>query len=70
MKEICLKVSGMHCTGCASRIENAIKNIEGVKSVTANYETGEVFLKMEKDVQEQVEERLNDIGFPVLEENS
>ena len=31
MKDIKLKIAGMHCTGCSSRLEKSVKNIEGVE---------------------------------------
>ena len=31
MKEINLKVEGMMCTGCENRIQNAVKNMNGIK---------------------------------------
>ena len=31
MKEINLKVEGMMCIGCENRIQNAVKNMNGIK---------------------------------------
>ena len=39
MKEINLKVEGMMCTGCENRIQNAVKNMNGIKSVKADHTT-------------------------------
>ena len=37
MKETELNVKGMACEGCENRIKNALKNVEGVESVTADH---------------------------------
>ena len=39
MKEIFLNVKGMMCEGCENRVKTVIKNIEGVKEVSANNDT-------------------------------
>ena len=33
-------VSGMHCDGCSSAITEALSNVDGVDSATADHETG------------------------------
>ena len=30
MKEIKLKIEGMHCAGCSTRLESELNNLEGV----------------------------------------
>ena len=47
MKEINLKVEGMMCTGCENRIQNAVKNMNGIKSVKADHTTGIVKIEAE-----------------------
>lgn len=37
-----IKIDGMQCSHCASRVENALKNIKGVKSVKVDLSTGNV----------------------------
>ena len=39
MKKISIEISGMHCTGCALKIEKGISEIKGVKSASVNYAT-------------------------------
>src|SRR3989339_1599461 len=39
MKTQQFKISGMHCASCALVIENALKKVDGVKSVNVNYGT-------------------------------
>lgn len=35
-----LKITGMTCGGCEGAVKMAAKSVNGVKSVTASYETG------------------------------
>ena len=52
MKEINLKVEGMMCTGCENRIQNAVKNMNGIKSVKADHTTGTVKIEAEDGIEE------------------
>ena len=38
MKEIKLKIEGMHCTGCSSRLEKVLNNTDGVESAAVSFE--------------------------------
>lgn len=68
MKEITIKIEGMVCTGCENRVQNAIKTIEGVESVIANYTKGTVIVKAREEVTENIiKEKIEDIGFEVKE---
>ena len=42
MKKINLKIKGMMCGGCENRVKNAVGNIEGIESVTADHVSGNV----------------------------
>ncbi len=68
MKEIELKVEGMHCKGCENRIKNALGTINEVKNVEANHENGKVkvFLKKEIDIN-QIKEKIENLDFKVAE---
>ncbi|HIR59808.1 MAG TPA: heavy-metal-associated domain-containing protein [Candidatus Onthousia excrementipullorum] len=62
-------VSNMHCTGCENRIKNSLKMIKGVKSVLADYNTGEVIVELKNEkVSEKIKELLNNLEFPVTSE--
>ena len=62
-------VSNMHCTGCENRIKNSLKMIKGVKGVLADYNTGEVIVELKNEkVSEKIEELLNNLDFPVTNE--
>lgn len=66
MKEIILKVEGMACTGCENRIQNSLKNKEGIKEVVANHKEGTVKIVAEKINLEEIKEQIENIGFTVL----
>lgn len=64
MKEINLKVKGMHCEGCENRIKNSLNTIEGVEEVIANHIDGTVLIKTNKEVDiEDIKEKIEDLGF-------
>lgn len=70
MKETILIVNGMMCGGCENRVKNAIKNIEGVENVTADYNTGKVIVISNNEVSEEIiKETLEDIGYEVVRED-
>ena len=65
-----IRISGMSCTGCENRVENILKNIENVKSVNANYNTGIVEIEANniKDLDiDMIKETLEDLGYDILE---
>ncbi|RDI72612.1 heavy-metal-associated domain-containing protein [Halopelagius longus] len=45
-----IDVSGMSCNGCERNVENALKNIDGVRRVEADHEAGTVEIVVEDDV--------------------
>lgn len=66
MKEIIIKVEGMVCNGCENRVQNVVKQIDGVENVVASYKTGTVTITLSKDVSKEViKEKIEDIGFEV-----
>lgn len=70
MKEIIIKVQGMVCNGCENRVQNALKNIDGVENVVADHTTGTVTITSNNEISEDVlEEKIEDLGFEVVKEN-
>ena len=65
MNEIILKVEGMMCEGCENRIQNSLRNIEGIEKVIANHKEGIVTVVGENVDIVKVKERIEDIGFVV-----
>lgn len=68
MDEIILKVEGMHCSGCENRVKSALSQIDGIESVEASHEDGEVVITVSHEVNmAQVREAIEDLGFEVKE---
>lgn len=64
MKEINLKVKGMHCEGCENRIKNSLGTIDGVDEVIASHIDGTVLIKTNKKIDlKDIKERIEDLGF-------
>ncbi|MFN3603356.1 MAG: heavy metal translocating P-type ATPase [Leptonema sp. (in: bacteria)] len=60
-----LSVSGMYCTGCASRIENVLKKVDGIREVKVNFavSTAIVEYNPKKINLSQVQERIKKLGY-------
>ncbi len=63
--ESTLKVLGMTCDGCSSRIEKVLSRMDGIHEVKASWENDTVFVKYEesKVTVSAIEEKLKGIGF-------
>lgn len=66
MKETIIKVQGMACEGCENRIQNALKNIEGIEKVVANHKEGTVTVTANETLINDIKEKIEDLGFIVL----
>ena len=70
MKKIILKVNGMVCNGCENRVKNALKNIDGVKSISANYKNGIVSITTEEEIEKSLfENKIIDLGYEIVKED-
>lgn len=69
MKNINLKIEGMHCDGCAKRLEKVLNNIEGVERATVSFndKCASVEYTEEKVSVEELKETIVDAGFEVVE---
>ena len=67
--KISVKKGTIHCQGCASRIEKALRALPGVISVEVDIPNQEVVLRhdLEKTDQESIQQVLDDMGYPVEE---
>ena len=65
MKEINLKIEGMHCTGCSTRLEKVLNNLEGVETAKVSLEEKKATIKYneEKTNIENIKEAIEDAGF-------
>lgn len=66
MKETIIKVQGMACGGCENRIQNALKNVEGIENVVANHKEGTVTITANEIDINSIKEKIEDLGFIVL----
>ncbi|MCI8636437.1 MAG: heavy-metal-associated domain-containing protein [Clostridia bacterium] len=70
MKEFIIKVKGMVCSGCENRVQNALKTIEGVAEVEADYTKETVKITTNNEISEKtIEERIENLGFEVVKED-
>ena len=65
MKEVKLNIEGMHCTGCSTRLEKVLNNVDGVESVKVSLEEKKANIKYdETQVNEsELKEAIEDAGF-------
>ena len=67
-----LKVVGkqtMHCAGCETTVEFAVKQLPGIQQVKANYKTQEISLTFNPQALNlaKVRQELDEIGYQVAE---
>lgn len=65
MKEFIIKVEGMECSGCEKRIVNVLSTLPYVEKVTADYTKGTVTIMAESINEQEIEEKIDDLGFNV-----
>lgn len=62
-----INVSGMSCNGCEKNVENALKNVGGVRRVEANHEGGTVEVVTEDDVSDDdIGNAIHQAGYEVI----
>ena len=66
MNKVILKIDGMHCEGCAKRIENSLSKKDEVKSVQVSFEKKEAIIEYTKEI--NFKECIEDLGFQVVGE--
>ncbi len=70
MNTLTIKVKGMVCNGCENRVQNALKTLEGIEEVQANYKKELVTIKTNREIDKNlIYEKLEDLGFEVIKEN-
>lgn len=65
MKEIKLKIEGMHCTGCSNRLEKVLNNTDGVEKATVSLEEKQAIITYNEsqiDI-EKIKQAIKDAGF-------
>ena len=65
MKEINLKIEGMHCAGCSTRLEKVLNNLDGVEKAQVSLEEKKATIKYNetKISIENIKNVIEDAGF-------
>ena len=65
MKELSLKIKGMHCTGCSTRLEKVLNNQDGVEDAKVSFEEAKAEIKFDENQisLEEIKEVIVDVGF-------
>lgn len=67
LTEKTIKVEGMMCCNCENHVKKALEAVKGVEEAAASHETGEVKLKLSKDVPaEKLEKAVTEAGYKVI----
>ena len=61
-------IEGMSCGHCSKRVEDALKSIDGVKSVSVSLEDKKAEIVLKKDISNEIlKTAVEEIGFEVVE---
>ena len=65
MKEISLKIEGMHCNGCSGRLEKVLNNFDGIKEAKVSFADKQAVINFDesKTSIESIKEAIEDAGF-------
>ena len=65
MKEVKLNIEGMHCTGCSTRLEKVLNNVDGVENAKVSLEEKKADIKYDETQVSEKEliEAVEDAGF-------
>lgn len=65
MKEINLNIQGMHCTGCSSRLQKFLNNLDGVESANVSFEEKKANIKYNESITDiiKIKEAIAEFGF-------
>ena len=65
MKEIKLKIEGMHCTGCSNRLEKVLNNTDGVEKAIVSFEEKQAIITYNESQIDltQIKEAIEGAGF-------
>ena len=71
-KKLNWKVSGMDCPSCASKVENAVKGLEGVHQARVTFATERLLVVANDDpkTQQRILDAVNDAGFEISNNHS
>ena len=65
MREIKLKIEGMHCAGCSNRLEKILNNVDGIESAKVSLEEKSADIKYNEEEVElnTILQEIEDAGF-------
>ena len=65
MKELKLKIEGMHCTGCSNRLEKVLNNTDGIEKATVSFEEKQAVTEYDESQIDiaKIKETISDAGF-------
>ncbi len=68
MKEVKLNIEGMHCTGCSTRLEKVLNNVDGVEGAKVSLEEKKADIKYDETQVSEKEliETVEDAGFKTI----
>lgn len=68
MKEVKLNIEGMHCTGCSTRLEKVLNNVDGVEGAKVRLEEKKADIKYDETQVSEKEliEAVEDAGFKAI----
>lgn len=67
-ESVTLQIDGMHCTGCSSAVEKAIRRHEGIVSANVNLAAEKAFVDFNSSVLslEVIQKSIEDAGYEVI----
>ena len=61
-------INGMSCGHCSKRVEDALKSVNGVKSVKVSLEEKKAEIVLKKEISNEIlRSKVEDIGFEVVD---
>lgn len=68
MNTLVIQVQGMKCEGCENRIISTLISIKGISNVKANHKNGTVEVTTEQFDFATIKEKIENLGFSVIDE--
>ncbi len=69
-ESVTFEIGGMHCTGCSSAVEKAVKRLEGVVTASVNLAAEKAFVEYDPSQLsvDHISQSISDAGYEVLGE--
>jgi copper chaperone CopZ len=66
-----IRIGGMTCAHCLTRVESALKEVEGVETVKVDLESGRGALESEKPLDDsKIKKAIEEVGYKYLGQTS